>query len=194
MNACTDLDTSEWDRMIAGELYRPGDRYVKSIHRAAQRLTRAYNATVSGETDVRRPILDALLGGYGPGCAIQPPFHVDYGRNIRLGRDVFFNFGCVVLDVCPVTVGDNTQIGPGSQLLAADHPRDPAVRDQGLENGRPVTIGCNVWIGGGALILPGVTVGDNAVIGAGAVVTRDVPPGATVAGNPARPLGKQEHA
>jgi maltose O-acetyltransferase len=101
---------------------------------------------------------------------------------------VFLNFGCILLDVCPIRIGDKTQIGPHVQLLAADHPRDAAARDAGLENGRPVTIGRNVWIGGGALILPGVTVGDDAIVGAGAVVTRDVPAGATVAGNPARPL------
>lgn len=188
MSAPPDPDTGEWDRMVAGELYRPGDPLVKARHRAAQRLTRAYNATVSGEDEVRGPLLDALLGGRGPGCAIQPPFHVDYGCNIRLGRDVFLNFGCVILDVCAVTIGDKTQIGPGCQLLAANHPRDAATRDAGLEFGRPVTVGRNVWIGGGALILPGVFVGDDAVIGAGAVVTRDVPAGATVVGNPARPL------
>ena len=184
-------ERAEWDKMVSGALYRPGDPYLKARHRRAQDLTRAYNATISGEAEARKPILDALLGSYGEGCAIQPPFHVDYGLNIHLGRDVFFNFGCVVLDICTVRVGDGTQIGPGTQLLAADHPRDPAIRAQGLENGRPVTIGRNVWIGGGALILPGVTVGDDAVIGAGAVVTRDVAPGAVVGGNPARPLRRR---
>jgi acetyltransferase-like isoleucine patch superfamily enzyme len=127
----------------------------------------------------------------------EPPWGMDMmsdearlelGFMFRLGSDVFLNYGCVVLDVCPVTIGDKTQIGPMVQILAADHPRDAASRDAGLENGRPVTIGRNVWIGGGALILPGVTVGDDAIIGAGAVVTRDVAPGATVAGTPARPL------
>ena len=186
--AAPEGDPAEWEKMVAGDLYRPGDPYLKALHRRAQALTRAYNATISGEVEARRPILDALLGSYGTGCAIQPAFHVDYGRNIHLGDDVFFNFGCVVLDICPVRVGSGTQIGPGTQLLAADHPRDPAIRAQGLENGKPVTIGTNVWIGAGALILPGVTVGDDAVVGAGAVVTRDVPAGATVAGNPARVL------
>lgn len=178
---------SEWERMVAGELYRPGDPDLVARRRHAQDLMRAYNATVMGDA-ARAPLLEALLGAHGPGCAIRTPFFVDYGTNIRLGRDVFFNFNCVVLDVCPVTVGDNTQIGPGVQLLAADHPRDGETRDAGLEYGRPVAIGRNVWIGGGALVLPGVSIGDDAVIGAGAVVTRDVPPGATVAGNPARPL------
>jgi maltose O-acetyltransferase len=176
--------------MIAGELYRPGDPDLAARRRRAQGVMRAYNATIVGDA-ARATLLETLLGEHGPGCAIRAPFFVDYGTNIRLGRDVFFNFGCVVLDVCPVTVGDNTQLGPGVQLLAADHPRDPETRDAGLECGRPVTVGRNVWIGGGALVLPGVSVGDNAVIGAGAVVTRDVPPGATVAGNPARPLPRR---
>ena len=119
---------------------------------------------------------------------IRPPFHCDYGYNIRLGDGVFLNFNCVILDVVAVTIGDQTQIGSGVQILTADHPRDPAVRVQGLEFGRPIAIGRNVWIGAGALILPGVTIGDDAVIGAGSVVTRDVPAGATAVGNPARPL------
>ena len=128
------------------------------------------------------------LGEVGPGVVVRPPFHCDYGSNIRLGADVFLNFGCIVLDVVEVAVGEGTQIGPAVQLLAADHPRDLAARREGLEFGRPVRVGRHVWIGGGALLLPGVTVGDGAIIGAGAVVTRDVAAGATVAGNPARPL------
>jgi maltose O-acetyltransferase len=117
---------------------------------------------------------------------IRPPFHCDYGWNIHLGDEAFLNFNCVILDVCAVSIGPKTQIGPGAQILAADHPRDPAARDEGLEFGRPVSIGRNCWIGAGALILPGVTIGDDAVVGAGAVVTRDVPAGATAVGNPAR--------
>ncbi len=188
-----DSARSEWDKMVSGALYDPGDPDLKTRHRRAQDLARAYNATISGEVDARKPLLDDLLGSYGTDCAIQPPFHVDYGRNIHLEDRVFFNFGCVVLDICPVRVGSGTQIGPGTQLLAADHPRDPKVRAAGLENGQPITIGANVWIGGGALILPGVTIGDHAIVGAGAVVTRDVPAGATVAGNPARPLRGSAH-
>ena len=178
---------SEREKMCAGELYRPGDTDLAAERRRAQALLRDYNQTIVDDPE-RIAILDVLLAEIGEGSAIRAPFHVDYGWNITLGRDVFLNFGCVLLDVCAITIGDNTQIGPYCQLLAADHPRDRETRDAGLEFGRPVTIGRNVWIGGGALILPGVTVGDDAVIGAGAVVTRDVAPGATVAGNPARPL------
>jgi maltose O-acetyltransferase len=108
------------------------------------------------------------------------------GTNIRLGPGVFMNFGCIFLDVVEIAVGDGCQVGPAVQVLTADHPRDSALRRQGLESGRPVRIGRNVWIGGGAILLPGITVGDDAIIGAGSVVTRDVPAGATVAGNPAR--------
>ena len=122
----------------------------------------------------------------GQGAEIRPLFFCDYGFNIRLGAGAFLNFNCVILDVVEVTIGDGTQIGPAVQIYAADHPRDPAQRRSGLELGRPVHVGRNVWIGGGAIILPGITIGDDATIGAGSVVTKDVPAGVTVRGNPAR--------
>lgn len=175
-------------RMRAGELYRAGDPALVALRARAQRLMRAYNDTTVSDGDVRVPILRELFAAVGPNAAIRAPIYVDYGCHITIGRDVFLNYGCVLLDVCDITIGDGTQIGPMVQILTADHPRDPAARAAGLENGQPITIGANVWIGGGALILPGVTVGDDAIIGAGAVVTRDVAPGITVAGNPARPL------
>ncbi|MGR3484074.1 MAG: sugar O-acetyltransferase [Paracoccaceae bacterium] len=175
-----------WDRMIAGEPYRAGDADLVARRRRAQQFMRAYNATVYGEDEVRAALLGAWLGQADG--VVRPPLSVDYGTNIRMMPGSFLNYGCVILDVCAVVIGRDTQVGPGVQILTADHPRDPAQRAQGLEMGRPVTIGANVWIGGGALILPGVTVGDDAVIGAGAVVTRDVAAGVTVAGNPARPL------
>ncbi|WP_417719224.1 sugar O-acetyltransferase [Salipiger sp.] len=173
--------------MSSGDLYDPGDPDLVAGRKRAQALMRDYNATIYGE-ESRGAILDALLGTHGARCAIRAPLHVDYGWNIHLGEGVFLNYGCVLLDVCPIRIGAGTQIGPMVQILTADHPRDPAIRAQGLENGRPVSIGRNVWIGGGALLLPGVTIGDDAVVGAGAVVTRDVAPGITVGGNPARPL------
>jgi maltose O-acetyltransferase len=122
----------------------------------------------------------------GEGAEIRPPFHCDYGLNISLGAGVFLNFNCVILDVVAVSIGDKTQIGPSVHILAADHPRDATTRAAGLEFGRPIRIGCNVWIGGGAIILPGVSIGDDALIGAGSVVTRDIPAGAVAFGNPAR--------
>ncbi|WP_323764998.1 sugar O-acetyltransferase [Marinovum sp.] len=186
---------SQKDLMQAGELYDAGDAELVAARKRAQALMRDYNATIYGEGAERDAILDRLLGSRGEACALRAPLYVDYGWNVHLGSGVFLNYGCVLLDVCPITIGDMTQIGPNVQILTADHPRDPAVRDQGLEYGRPITIGRNVWIGGGAILLPGVTIGDDAVIGAGAVVTRDVAPGLTVGGNPARPLvSRQSHA
>jgi maltose O-acetyltransferase len=174
--------------MIAGETYRPGDPELTALRARAQRLMHAYNQTTVSDGPARAGLLTALLGGCGTGTSIRAPFYVDYGAHITLGTDVFLNFGCVLLDVCPITIGHGTQIGPMTQILTADHPRDPAIRAQGLECGAAITIGENVWIGGGALVLPGVTIGDDAIIGAGSVVTRDVAAGSTVAGNPARNL------
>lgn len=174
--------------MISGALYRPGDPELVADRARAQELMRQYNATIVSEGDARTPILKALFAHVGDGAAIRAPVFVDYGYNIHIGDDVFLSYGCVLLDVCPITIGERTQIGPQVQILAADHPRDPVTRDAGLEMGRPVNIGQNVWIGGGALILPGVTIGDDAIVGAGAVVTRNVAPGTRVGGNPARPL------
>lgn len=178
---------SEKDKMLAGELYRASAPELVADRRCAEGLLQAYNAAAAAEDGRRRAILRELLGGIGADSEVRPPFYCDYGYNIRLGSGVFLNFGCVLLDVVEISIGDGCQIGPAVQIYAADHPRDPAPRRAGLENGRPVAIGANVWIGGGAIILPGVTIGKDAVIGAGSVVTRDVPAGATVMGNPARP-------
>ena len=172
-------------RMLAGEPYSTADAEIQADQRTAQAWMDRYNAS---QLDDRPALLREGLGAVGENVAIRAPFHVDYGYNIKLGDGVFMNFGCVILDVVEVSIGAATAIGPGVQILTADHPRDPVQRRTGLETGKPVRIGENVWIGGGAIILPGVTIGDDAVIGAGAVVTRDVAPGATVAGNPARPL------
>ncbi|WP_422002203.1 sugar O-acetyltransferase [Reyranella sp.] len=172
--------------MLAGKLYvATGEELAADARRAAEWMDR-YNASIARTQRDHAALLRELLAEVGEGAYVRPPFHCDYGYNIRLGKGVFLNFNCVILDVVAVTIGDGTQIGPGVQILTADHPRDPAQRRAGLELGRPVRIGANVWIGAGAIILPGVKVGDDAIVGAGAVVTRDVPPGATVVGNPAR--------
>lgn len=181
-----DASRAEWDKMVAGEIYRPGDPCIQAEARAAKAWMARYNAAFAAPVAERHALLVERFGAVGPDCVIRPPFFCDYGCNIRLGRGVFLNFNCVILDICAVAIGDLTQIGPAVQIYAADHPRDAEMRRQGLEFGRPVTIGRNVWIGGGAILVPGVTVGDDAIIGAGSVVTRDVPAGATVAGNPAR--------
>ena len=172
--------------MLAGEFYRPGDPEIEGDQAATKAWLVRYNAALAESPIVRRALLAERFGSVGGGAVIRPPFHCDYGFNIHLGRDVFLNFGCVILDVVAVRIGEGTQIGPAVQIYAADHPRDPATRRSGLEFGRPVQIGEHVWIGGGAIILPGITIGDGAVVGAGSVVTRDVPAGATVVGSPAR--------
>jgi maltose O-acetyltransferase len=177
---------TEKQKMLAGELYHAGDAELAADRVAASAWMVRYNASLGSTSAERRALLRELFAHVGDGAAIRPPFHCDYGYNIRLGKGAFLNFNCVILDVVGVDIGDDTQIGPMVQLLTADHPREPAARQSGAEFGRPISIGRNVWIGGGAIVLPGVRVGDNAVIGAGAVVTRDVPEGATVVGNPAR--------
>ncbi|RYG20331.1 MAG: sugar O-acetyltransferase [Caulobacteraceae bacterium] len=177
---------SERQKMISGQPYNPGDPELQADQTAAKHWMARYNAALASTPAERRDLLRQRLGEVGEGAVIRPPFHCDYGYNIRLGRDVFLNFNCVILDVCEVDIGDLTQIGPGVQILTADHPRIAAERAKGIEFGKPIVIGRNVWIGGAAIILPGVTLGDDCVIGAGSVVTRDVPPGATVMGNPAR--------
>ena len=146
-----------------------------------------YNAALAKPVSELHDLLSERLAHVGKGAVVRPPFFCDFGYNIRLGDGVFLNFNCVILDVVEVTIGDRTQIGPAVQIYAADHPRDAKTRAEGLEFGRPVRIGSDVWIGGGAILLPGVSIGDGAVIGAGSVVTRDVAAGETATGNPARP-------
>ena len=178
---------TELEKMRAGQPYRPGDRELVTMRKRAQRLMRDYNQTIYGD-DLKRAKILAEMFGRPVDAVIRPPFYVDYGTEIRFGTGVFVNYGCVMLDVARVTIGDRVQIGPYVQILTADHPRDAAERAEGAEWGRPISIGDDAWIGGGAILLPGVSVGAGAIVAAGAVVTRDVGPGVTVAGNPARPL------
>jgi maltose O-acetyltransferase len=180
---------TEKQKMLAGTLYDAGDPELQADRDAAARWMLRYNAAAGLSAAQRLAMLRERLASAGDGTEIRLPFYCDYGTNISVGMRVFLNFNCVILDVVSVAIGDFTQIGPAVQIYAADHPRDPAERRAGLEFGRPVRIGQNVWIGGGAIILPGVTIGDDAVVGAGSVVTRDVPAGATVIGNPARSNG-----
>jgi maltose O-acetyltransferase len=177
---------TEKDKMLAGELYDASAPEIQADLTATHGWLARYNASLDTAPSERRKLLVERFAAVGDGAVIRPPFHCDYGFNIRLGAGVFLNFNCVILDVVEVTIGDRTQIGPGVHILTADHPRDAPCRASGLEFGRPVRIGRNVWIGAGAIILPGVSIGDDALIGAGSVVTRDVPVGATAFGNPAR--------
>ena len=180
------MSRTEKQKMLAGELYRPGSAELQAGQAASTKWLARYNAAMTLPVSERHALLSEHLGRVGSGAVVRPPFFCDYGYNIRLGIGVFLNFNCVILDVVEVSIGDRTQIGPAVQIYAADHPRDAKTRRDGLELGRPVRIGSDVWNGGGAIILPGVTIGDGAVIGAGSVVTRDVGAGQTVTGNPAR--------
>jgi maltose O-acetyltransferase len=178
--------STEKEKMLAGEFYHSWDAELQADQAAARDWMERYNFSSGLSSDAYAKLLRERFGQVGEQSSVRPPFHCDYGYNIKLGASVFLNFNCIILDVVEVEIGDKTMIGPGVQILTADHPRDPVLRAKGREFGRPVRIGKNVWIGAGALILPGVTVGDNAVIGAGSVVPRDVPAGVTVMGNPAR--------
>lgn len=176
---------TERQKMLAGELYNPLDLELIHARDRARELCQDLNATRETQHDERRRILCELLGRGGDDVWIQPPFYCDYGSNIKLGAKCYFNFNCVVLDVCEVTVGDHTLFGPAVQIYTATHPLDAELRRR-QEFGRPITIGSDVWIGGGAIICPGVTIGSRTVIGAGSVVTRDIPEGVLAAGNPCR--------
>jgi len=175
--------------MLAGELYDPLDAELVTARERARDLCLALNGTRESQGEDRRRILRDLLGAGGDSVWMQPPFYCDYGANIHLGTRVFFNFNCIVLDVCNVHIGDYTLFGPGVQILTPLHPLDHELRRK-QEFGKPIEIGSDVWVGGGALILPGVHIGSRAVIGAGSVVTRDVPEGVFAAGNPCRVIRK----
>jgi maltose O-acetyltransferase len=176
---------SERQKMLAGDLYDPLDAELVSARERARDLCQALNATREAEQEARRRILSDLFGRGGGTVWMQPPFYCDYGSNIELGERVFFNFNCVVLDVCPVRIGDYTLFGPAVQIYTPMHPLNAELRRQ-REFGKPVEIGSDVWVGGATLILPGVRIGSRAVIGAGSVVTRDIPDGVFAAGNPCR--------
>ena len=177
--------SDEKQKMIAGLPYRPSDNTLRADRLHAREIIHRYNHSAPDEKDARRAMLAELLGDSG-NAYIEPSFRCDYGYNIYLGKDFYANFDCVFLDVCPIRIGDNCMIAPGVHIYTATHPLDATARNSGLEFGAPVSIGHNVWIGGRAVINPGVTIGDNVVIGAGSVVIRDVPSDVVIAGNPAR--------
>jgi maltose O-acetyltransferase len=176
---------SEREKMLAGELYDPMDPELVRDRDRARDLCQDLNATREGQVEERRDLLRRLFGRGGETVWMQPPFFCDYGSNILLGERVFFNFNCVVLDVCRVTIGDFTLFGPAVQIYTATHPMDPVLR-RSQEFSKPIEIGSDVWVGGGAILCPGVTIGSRSVIGAGSVVTRDIPEGVFAAGNPCR--------
>jgi maltose O-acetyltransferase len=177
---------SEKDKMLSGEFYNPLDPQLSAERRRARLLFKALNDTRDDQPEERARLIRELIPAAGAGLWIEPPFYCDYGSNITLGDKVFFNFNCVVLDVAPVLIGSGVLIGPAVQIYAATHPLSAAGRRTGLESGQPVTIGDEVWVGGGVIICPGVRIGARSVIGAGSVVTRDIPAGVFAAGNPCR--------
>jgi len=182
---------SEFEKMLAGELYDALDPELVQARDRARDLCQTLNATREGDREMRRQLLLQLFGKGGDTVSLQPPFFCDYGSNIELGEQVFFNFNCIVLDVCKVIIGDYSQFGSGVQILTPLHPLDAAQRRR-QEYGAPVTIGSDVWVGSGAIILPGVTIGPRTVVGAGSVVSRSLPEGVLAVGNPCKVIRKIE--
>lgn len=176
---------TELQKMLAGELYDAVDPELVALRNRARDLCQDLNASRESETEKRRAILNQLLGSGAETAWIQPPFFCDYGTNIHLGEKCFFNFNCVVLDVCKVRIGSFSLFGPNVQIYTPVHPMNAELRRK-QEFGKPVEIGSDVWVGGGAIICPGVKIGSKSVIGAGSVVTRDIPPRVFAAGNPCR--------
>ncbi len=176
---------TEREKMLAGELYDALDPELVLKRERTRDLCQDLNATREREQETRRRILTELFGSGGDSVWMQPPFYCDYGSNIYLGERVYFNFNCVILDVCEVRIGDFTFFGPAVQIYTATHPMEARLR-RTQESGKPITIGSDVWVGGGAIICPGVTIGSRTVIGAGSVVTRDIPDDVLAAGNPCR--------
>lgn len=177
---------TEREKMLAGELYVAADPELTELRRKARRLTRLYNATTEEEEAERTRLLHELFGRIGSGSVIEPPFHCDYGCHLHAGDRLYVNFGCIVLDCAEVWIGDDVMLGPSVQIYAAHHPLDAARRVAGPELASPITIGDRVWIGGGAILCPGISIGANTTVGAGSVVTRDIPANVLAVGNPCR--------
>jgi maltose O-acetyltransferase len=177
---------TEKEKMLAGELYNAQDPQLLAERLRTQGLLQALNAAPAEQPAERTRLLRALLPNAGPEPGVTPPFYCDYGTNITMGDEVFFNFNCTILDVAAVAIGRRTLFGPGVQVYTATHPLDYQERASGLEYAKPIRIGEDVWVGGGAIICPGVTIGNRTVIGAGSVVTKDIPADVLAAGNPCR--------
>ena len=177
---------TEKENMLAGEMYDATDSQLTFERRRARDLCKALNETHDHEQELRESITRELFGGAGEAVWIEPPFYCDYGFNITLGSKVFFNFNCVILDPAPVLIGSNVLFGPGVQVYTAAHPMNASDRRTWREFAQPVKIGSDVWVGGGAILCPGVRIGSQSVIGAGSVVTDDIPEDVFAAGNPCR--------
>ena len=182
------MGLSDRQKMAAGEWYCCFDPELDALRWRAREAVHAHNTMPPSQRGNLAPALSALFADAGEAVFIEAPFHCSYGINISLGRRVYMNAGCTILDSASVRIGDGSMLGPGVHIYCAEHHKDADLRGAGMEGARPVTIGRSVWIGGGAILVGGVTVGDGAIIGAGAVVTKDVAAGTTVVGNPARPV------
>ncbi|WP_425956535.1 sugar O-acetyltransferase [Xylanimonas sp. McL0601] len=177
------------ERMLAGDLYIADDPENERLAKRGMRLADEYYRAVVADDVGARGILAELLGSLGEGAFVKPPLFVDYGENLHIGARTFVNYNLMALDVAAIRIGEDCQLGPNVQLLTPTHPVEAQARRDRLEAAKPITIGDNVWLGGGVIVCPGVTIGDNTVVGAGAVVVRDLPADAIAVGNPARVVG-----
>ena len=184
--------STELEKMLNGELYNAGDTQLTAMRLACRQLLFSYNQTPVENTAKKGDIIRRLFGSIGKQFDIQAPFYCDYGSNIFAGENLFINFNCIILDCARITLGANVFLAPNAQLYAAYHPLIAAERIKGLEFAAPITIGNNVWLGGGAIVCPGVTIGDNTTIGAGSVVTKNIPAGVLAVGNPCRVVRQLE--
>lgn len=177
---------SELDKMLRGELYDSNDPQLVEMRAKAESLYFQYNNKLFGRADEQKSLLKLLLGGFVNNIQIRPPFYCDYGCHIFAGDNLYINFNCTILDCSKVMIGDNVLIGPNVQLYAGYHPILASERIKGLELGAPITIGSNVWLGGGVIVCPGVSIGAHTAIGAGSVVVRSIPANVFAAGNPCK--------
>lgn len=184
----SDDPRTQLERMLAGDLYIADDPQIAERQRQAMRLAADYQSQYLDDPERARALLGELLGSMGEDVEVRPPLYVDYGSNITIGARTFVNYNLTALDVAAITIGEDCQIGPNVQLLTPTHPLEPQPRRDKLEAALPITLGDNVWLGGGVIVCPGVTIGDNSVVGAGSVVTKDIPANVVAVGSPARPV------
>ena len=184
---------TEKQKMLAGEMYDPLDTELVQEREQAKLLFQKINTLDETQKEKRQKLLYELFGKVGENLWVEPPFFCDYGYNITMGNNVFLNYNCCILDVMPVTIGKNVMIAPYVQIYTATHPLNAEERNSGKEFAKPVSIGNDVWIGGGAIICPGVTIGNRAVIAASTAVTKDIPDDVLVGGNPAKVIKKIEN-
>lgn len=177
---------NDLERMIAGEAYLASNHAVSEKYKKTKDITRLYNLTTDQEENKRVEIINSLFGKIGKNFHIEPPFRCDYGFNIEVGENFYANYECIILDICKVNIGDNVFLGPRVSIYTAAHPISAKIRSTGLEFGKSITIGNDVWIGGDTVVNPGVTIGNNVVIGSGSIVTKDIPSNVIAVGNPCK--------